>query len=1315
LYKDSNSNVIYVIERFNKEDYGWGDNSTQSYVFTNSKIYTVIGADELLRLYDNVPRTAEAQTIMANRLFYGNYVDGYNITNATGSNISVNYNTKLINQVINFIELDNATLTTGIDYTLSGVNTSITNSLATIDLTAIKTLLKAESTFALSLNLTSSEVTSPNDSLNPCYPLSFSNGDVTLNLSFVLPVDYNSIYDMISSDAFANRLGTVLNTNFNTIATCADGTSITDQFNCALTVPSNCPGWTKYNSSLTDATAQQGFKLVTLPGDDTFTLQPIAMNFRETNAPVTDIFEFFRFESVTAAFSTSSDTASLHSNRDFETGIVYMDDYARASTVLVSEYNTIFIPAENSTSKNQIQCTISSLPPSWASRYKMVVKPSKTGYETIYSNFIYIRPSNNNVYFKLEGDNQNKAEKGQKLIVKRDVNGALLKLSTCEVLDIVAEGENFLADLNELGTDSHQVPGLYMIIKSQNFNVTILESENSVIALGEKKYKSDNENWRRPFVGYPIFTTTTDPGPPAVDTYAIYTIPEGSIIDIRIFFGRSEGGSGCQAFAYEWDRQFIASQDYTNMYDWFVGDNIDISTGNWSSTDETNAPYFDSVIYDAATSDIPVGSATSAAYDMPIAIFRPRLQFWQPGYTGTIDATLPMYMCFKNGIPGCKTFLGKNGYSKIEMEITVTRANNLFVFETEPADANADIFYDASQDYSITGGYHQAGTADGDQSQTASADAIVLLPFMDCYAFGNGVESYKIEDKLAAKSLVMGQRTLAVSNQDYKEADRFAGLTYSGRFSSNSGVNNLNEFNLGLANFKDLEQNYGPVMKLHSRETDILILQEDKISYILTNKNLLSDATGGGAIASIPQILGTQIARIEDYGISFNPESFIQWGSNVFFTDTKRGAVIKLTGASIKSDEISVISDTGMRSWFRDEFSTALTTQKLGAYDPYMDEYVLSTNDVEVPVPSIPIPCGQSIHISSTSTAKTFTFDFGQVIDTTTTVTFTVTGSVTITGTWNGVAGTPVTIVNTTGNYTFSKSLNTPTTADITVTPAASTSASYTLEANCPTETAITVIQVVLNSGSDVDNLIHVEYGWNNTTTISPTASTQAVFGSSSTVASLFDSQTGIRSIGVFPYDGVDFFMQSNKIGTDDYDVGNTSYKFSFLSSNTLYANNVADINTLTGSASDILPGLITSPAPDVYRGSVTPSTTPAFSLPIGNQYLYLVYDFRTQSGQPLCYSTDVTEACCDCTYTCTAYDSSTVHPSIGVACDQPLTQSYYFLNSVTPTTYPVVGSIVYSSTICDTTTTLTAGWYKYTSGYIRVNSDGIVIQIGTC
>jgi hypothetical protein len=84
LYKDAETSTIKVIERLNKRDAGLVSNTTYTYFFNNSKIYTILIDAELLRLFDNVPRRAKAQTIMGNRLMYGNYVDGYNMTDKNG-------------------------------------------------------------------------------------------------------------------------------------------------------------------------------------------------------------------------------------------------------------------------------------------------------------------------------------------------------------------------------------------------------------------------------------------------------------------------------------------------------------------------------------------------------------------------------------------------------------------------------------------------------------------------------------------------------------------------------------------------------------------------------------------------------------------------------------------------------------------------------------------------------------------------------------------------------------------------------------------------------------------------------------------------------------------------------------------------------------------------------------------------------------------------------------------------------------------------------------------------------------------------------
>ena len=55
---------------------------------------------------------------------------------------------------------------------------------------------------------------------------------------------------------------------------------------------------------------------------------------------------------------------------------------------------------------------------------------------------------------------------------------------------------------------------------------------------------------------------------------------------------------------------------------------------------------------------------------------------------------------------------------------------------------------------------------------------------------------------------------------------------------------------------------------------------------------------------------------------------------------------------------LTVISNEGMRSWFRDLFAEASATQKLGGYDPYMQEYVFTTNTIVKPETELCTACG---------------------------------------------------------------------------------------------------------------------------------------------------------------------------------------------------------------------------------------------------------------------------------------------------------------------------------------------------------------------
>ena len=82
----------------------------------------------------------------------------------------------------------------------------------------------------------------------------------------------------------------------------------------------------------------------------------------------------------------------------------------------------------------------------------------------------------------------------------------------------------------------------------------------------------------------------------------------------------------------------------------------------------------------------------------------------------------------------------------------------------------------------------------------------------------------------------------------------------------------------------------GNIELFKARQNDLL-LQEDKVSYVLVNKNLLTTVTGQSDVTS-PTVLGKQITRLEEYGISHNPESYAEFGYDKYFIDAKRGLLL---------------------------------------------------------------------------------------------------------------------------------------------------------------------------------------------------------------------------------------------------------------------------------------------------------------------------------------------------------------------------------------------------------------------------------------
>lgn len=1194
LFKKADGNVIKVIEKLDKHNLGLANNTEYEYTFTNSKIFTILSEAELLRLYDNVPRYAKAQTIMGNRLMYGNYVEGYDLVDEFGSPVKFEYTTNTVSTAIGNTSINDATVSG--NYTING-SVNIANATVTFDLAGQN--LVAGSAINLDVAISHSQFTGQTP-----FPSEITD-TVRLNFAFFLSTNYSSVYQLATSVEFQNAVGTIA--NIQPVANACNGITFTDSFNCAIT--NNLNTLTKNGSGI--SAVGQPVSIITSPGSSLIGLQFPAMRFvNNLITPTQTVYEYYQVTLAEATFQEIANTQSLHSNRDYEIGIVYMDEFNRASTALVSPNNTEHIPCGLSAFKNSIQVTIppTQLPPVWATRYKFVIKPDEENYETIYCSIFFQDPITNNAYFLLEGENARKVEVGDRLIVKADSSGPTSNCVYATVLEKSSQASNFIEIPSKLDpTVFIPVPaGVYMKINPNSFN--IVQDELALIAPGKMRVTAPRGSGTSPIMYYPMnrYDTTTS-------AWVDYDIPAGSRIIVSIEQSRGGVGCPCEGRRNTWDKTFIASNDYDNMYEWWVGDDIEQFLNDGSRTAGCGETIPDNQF---------IPGITNTAGDIPIDLVINYYKFYRNTSTNQLFLMVTGTLaCSGIGYPLSRA-------SNVDVNITVFRSDKTLIFETEPSDALPDVFFENNMSFPIVNGNHMGNIQNQDWS--AGVSAIVDTKFFNCFAFGNGAESYKIRDSIIGNSFNLGNRVTSVSAQDYKAADRFADITYSGVYSAESNVNKLNEFNLGLLDYKVCEPSFGAIYLMDGRDTDVLVLQEDKISYVLANKNLISDSTGGGVISSVPEVLGTQIARTEKYGISFNPESYVQWGYDRFFTDVKRGVVIQLRGNSSSGDELKVVSEMNMRTWFRDAFNTSFNTQKLGGFDPYMNEYVLSSNEIDLPYNPECIECGISQTFTlSTLAEETKTMQYCVDLGPTVGLTDVVYGvsSISEGAQFEIIAtydGTPHTTgwVTEGGTLTFNKDNVSVETVEITINYTGDIVLSVL--GDCCNAAALTIVQIVLTNDYESGDTIHTEYRYTNGEFVSPLQSSLVVFaaGTDSPLVSRYNVTTNAVGTGAFPPAGSIMRLISNQFATDTFVFNPAEDEFKYHVSNTLYGNNSADLNTLLG--------LATTATPNQGGGTYNFAD---FTVPTLQDYLYLIWDFRQSIPVELCYSDiSIDDVCCNCT-----------------------------------------------------------------------------------
>jgi hypothetical protein len=217
----------------------------------------------------------------------------------------------------------------------------------------------------------------------------------------------------------------------------------------------------------------------------------------------------------------------------------------------------------------------------------------------------------------------------------------------------------------------------------------------------------------------------------------------------------------------------------------------------------------------------------------------------------------------------------------------------------------------------------------------------VKLGWHNCYSFGNGVESDRIRDDFNAPTIDNGIK-VSTTVDEYGKELRSSSLIFSGLYNATSSVNDLNEFNMGEKIIKDLNPDYGTIQALKTRDTNVVVFCEDRVLAVIANKEAVFLADGKPQLTATDRVLGQVSTFKGRYGISKSPESMASDQYRIYFTDSQRGAVLRLS-----QDGLTPISNVGMKNWFRENIigATGYGIQLLGTFDGVNGEYNLSINN----------------------------------------------------------------------------------------------------------------------------------------------------------------------------------------------------------------------------------------------------------------------------------------------------------------------------------------------------------------------------------
>ena len=637
---------------------------------------------------------------------------------------------------------------------------------------------------------------------------------------------------------------------------------------------------------------------------------------------VIDAFQDSYANQINANFGVPLE--SIKSYRSYQVGIVYRDEYGRETPVLTNKQAILKVTPEQAKKSNRIRVTVKNAHPSWAKSYKFFVKDTSLDYHvaSLEEAFHFVRADGDDLptaspndssealsVLTFSSNDRNKIQEGDILIQKRAhrIAGPPDPALTNVTFGYEADNDSLEYEVQKIQNEAPQA-----IVDALGNDAERLDGKFFVFV------KTD----RPLIINNPIGPL---PGPNTPKTQGVFETRPKPNYDSDLYFEAS------QAYPIvmddETDEQFIKVGRMVEAFIYTPGVNFD---GTLQSNAIVNPldTFFPTEYGVDTNGDGGVGILDETDFQ-PIKVVAVNTLSGRHSQNDTIFTEIILSEPV--------TLTAPVGPESLVLRITEHRGDRHNVGEHVHVAVVGGVF----NTNSVIVRRH---THASNFNLTNNIALPIALPWYNCFTFGNGVEISTARNSFNGARIQKGVKA-STTYEDYAEVQESESLIFSGIYNSYSDFNETNQFIEALGITKRFNPDHGSVQKLFTRSNDLLVLCEDKILKVLADKDAVFKADANPDLVATNRVLGQSVAFDGEYGISKNPESFAHYGFRSYFTDAKRGVVLRLS-----KDGLTVISEVGMDSYFKEQLNFVRTdlfntdAYVFGSYDIDSGEYIISSD-----------------------------------------------------------------------------------------------------------------------------------------------------------------------------------------------------------------------------------------------------------------------------------------------------------------------------------------------------------------------------------